>query len=88
MKVREDAIRDIVRYYTRGWGADARNVKFQDLPQDDQTHLTDKKRRQDGGHRREPRQFLGTQNTFGIAEKINQVVRSPALAWTEVAASC
>jgi len=84
--VREDAIRDIVRYYTREAGVRSLEREISKLCRKTiKRILTDKTQTSSAITAENLSDYLGVRKfTFGIAEKINQVGQVNGLAWTEV----
>jgi ATP-dependent Lon protease len=84
--VREDAIRDIVRYYTREAGVRSLEREISKLCRKTiKRILTDKTQASSAITAENLSDYLGVRKfTFGIAEKINQVGQVNGLAWTEV----
>ena len=86
IEVREDAIRDIVRYYTREAGVRSLEREISKLCRKTiKRILTDKAQASSVITAENLAEFLGVRKyTFGIAEKNNQIGQVNGLAWTEV----
>ncbi len=86
LSVTEDALRDIVRYYTREAGVRSLEREVSKVCRKVVKSLVLKKRsRKLIVNARNLDKFLGVRRyTFGIAEKENQVGQVTGLAWTEV----
>ncbi len=84
--VREDAIRDIVRYYTREAGVRSLEREISKLCRKTiKRILTDKAQTSSVITAANLADYLGVRKfTFGIAEKVNQIGQVNGLAWTEV----
>jgi ATP-dependent Lon protease len=91
LSVSSQAIRDIVRYYTREAGVRAMEREISKICRKAVKQLLIDKQQGEGARKRitvTPRtldKFLGVRKfTFGVAEKQNQVGQVTGLAWTEV----
>ncbi|MDP3033303.1 MAG: endopeptidase La, partial [Rhodocyclaceae bacterium] len=86
LSVTEDAIRDIVRYYTREAGVRALEREISKICRKVVKSLVMRKRKSKiVVNARNLDKYLGVQRfTFGMAEKENQVGQVTGLAWTEV----
>jgi ATP-dependent Lon protease len=86
LEIGEDAIRDIVRYYTREAGVRSLEREISKLCRKTiKLTLTDKTVKSVVVTSENLADYLGVQKfTFGIAEKTNQVGQVSGLAWTEV----
>ena len=86
IEIGEDAIRDIVRYYTREAGVRSLEREISKLCRKTiKQTLTDKAMKGAVITSANLAEYLGVQKfTFGMAEKTNQVGQVSGLAWTEV----
>lgn len=86
IEIGEDAIRDIVRYYTREAGVRSLEREISKLCRKTiKQTLTDKSVKRAVISSQNLAQYLGVRKfTFGMAEKTNQVGQVSGLAWTEV----
>jgi ATP-dependent Lon protease len=91
LAVSPQAIRDIVRYYTREAGVRAMEREISKVCRKAVKQLLTEKQEGTGGQKRinvTPRnldKFLGVRKySFGVAEKQNQIGQVTGLAWTEV----
>jgi ATP-dependent Lon protease len=91
LSVSSQAIRDIVRYYTREAGVRAMEREISKICRKAVKQLLTEKQEGEGGQKRitvTPRnldKFLGVRKySFGMAEKQNQIGQVTGLAWTEV----
>ncbi|MCC7068740.1 MAG: endopeptidase La [Burkholderiales bacterium] len=84
--VREDALRDIVRYYTREAGVRSLEREISKLCRKTiKRALTDSAQTSAVITAENLADYLGVRKyTFGIAEKVNQIGQVNGLAWTEV----
>jgi len=84
--VQEDAIRDIVRYYTREAGVRSLEREISKLCRKTiKQTLTDKTLKSVTINSANLAEYLGVRKyTFGMAEKTNQIGQVNGLAWTEV----
>src|SRR5690606_12288692 len=86
LTISEDAIRDVVRYYTREAGVRALERELSKIcGKLDKTLLSDDSVKRIEVTSEYLSDFLGVRRyTFGISEKENQVGQVTGLAWTEV----